>query len=137
MPLVMVSFKPPLSDIKTAHHLLDASKLVRPKGSCHLEQATAMLVFSSIFKTFLCFWKPNILRLLCLKINFSRGSSPITNACQSLCFFKIFNIEAPNKSYPFAEFNFPTNVIILSFFLKSILGLLVDWFITSSFELLQ
>ena len=54
MPFVIVSFKPPLSDIITAHPLLEASKLVRPKGSCHLEQATAILVFSSIFKTFLC-----------------------------------------------------------------------------------
>jgi len=54
MPFVIVSFKPPLFDIITAHPLLEASKLVRPKGSCHLEQATAILVFSSIFKTFLC-----------------------------------------------------------------------------------
>ena len=98
IPCVIVSFKPPLSDIITAHPLLDASKLARPKGSSQFEQATAILVFSSIFKTLLCDWKPNKLRFLCLKINFSRGSSPITKAFQSLCFFKIFNIAPPNKS---------------------------------------
>ena len=54
MPFVIVSFKPPLFDIITAHPLLAASKLVRPNGSFHLEQATAILVFSRIFKTFPC-----------------------------------------------------------------------------------
>tara|TARA_B100000787_G_scaffold77588_1_gene57020 strand:+ start:189 stop:380 length:192 start_codon:yes stop_codon:yes gene_type:complete len=54
IPSVIVSFRPPLSEIITAHPLLDASKLVRPKGSSHLEQATAILVSSRIFKIFLC-----------------------------------------------------------------------------------
>jgi len=47
----MVSGKPPLLDIITAHPLLAASKLVLPKGSSHLEQATAILVLSKLFKT--------------------------------------------------------------------------------------
>ena len=55
MPSVIVSFKPPLFDIITAHPLLDASKLVRPKGSSHLEQATAILVFSRILKLYYAF----------------------------------------------------------------------------------
>ena len=52
-PLVMVSGNPPLLDIITAHPLLAASKLVRPKGSSHLEQATAILDFENSFKTLL------------------------------------------------------------------------------------
>ena len=53
IPLVMVSGKPPLLDIITAHPLLAASKLVLPKGSSHLEQAMAILVLSKLFKTLL------------------------------------------------------------------------------------
>jgi len=49
---VIVSGRPPLSDIITAHPLLEASNLVRPNGSFHLEQATAILVFLKIFSTF-------------------------------------------------------------------------------------
>ena len=44
-PFVIVSGKPPLFEITTAHPLLAASKLVRPNGSSHLEQAIAILVF--------------------------------------------------------------------------------------------
>ena len=52
IPLVIVSGSPPLFDIMTAHPLLDASKLVLPKGSSHLEQATAILDFSIFLKHF-------------------------------------------------------------------------------------
>ena len=52
MPLVIVSGNPPLLEITTAHPRLAASKLVLPKGSSHLEQATAILVLSKLFKTF-------------------------------------------------------------------------------------
>ena len=45
MPLVIVSGSPPLLLIITAHPLAAASKLVLPKGSSHLEQTTAILVF--------------------------------------------------------------------------------------------
>ena len=57
---VTVSGKPPLLVIITAHPLADASKLVLPKGSSHLEQATVMLVFLNIFKTSSCFLNPKI-----------------------------------------------------------------------------
>ena len=73
---VTVSGNPPLLLIITAHPLLDASKLVLPNGSSHLEHTTVMLDFLKLFKTILCFLKPNISRFLCLKINFSLGSSP-------------------------------------------------------------
>ena len=52
IPLVIVSGKPPLFEIITAHPLLAASKLVRPKGSSQREQATAILVLLKFFKTF-------------------------------------------------------------------------------------
>ena len=52
MPFVTVSGKPPLLLMIVAHPLLLASKLVLPRGSSHLEQATAILVFSKTFKTF-------------------------------------------------------------------------------------
>jgi hypothetical protein len=45
MPLVIVSGKPPLLLIITAQPFEDASKLVLPNGSSHLEQTTAILVF--------------------------------------------------------------------------------------------
>ena len=48
IPFVIVSGRPPLFDIITAHPRLAASKLVRPNGSSHLEQATAMLVFLNL-----------------------------------------------------------------------------------------
>ena len=44
-PFVIVSGKPPLLLIITAHPFAAASKLVLPKGSSHLEQTTAILVF--------------------------------------------------------------------------------------------
>ena len=50
--LVTVSGKPPLLVIITAHPLAEASKLVLPNGSSHLEQATAILVFLNILNTF-------------------------------------------------------------------------------------
>ena len=52
IPFVIVSGRPPLFDTITAQPRLDASKLVLPKGSSHLEHATAILVFLKIFKTF-------------------------------------------------------------------------------------
>ena len=52
IPFVIVSGKPPLFETITAQPRLDASKLVLPKGSSHLEQATAILVFLKMFKTF-------------------------------------------------------------------------------------
>ena len=48
--LVTVSGNPPLLVIITAQPLADASKLVLPNGSSHLEQATAILVFLKILK---------------------------------------------------------------------------------------
>jgi len=51
IPFVIVSGKPPLLEMITPHPLLDASKLVLPNGSFHLEQTTAMLVFSKLNKT--------------------------------------------------------------------------------------
>ena len=49
--LVTVSGNPPLFVIITAQPLAEASKLVLPNGSSHLEQATAILVCLKIFKT--------------------------------------------------------------------------------------
>ena len=68
---------------------LDASKLDLPKGSSHLEQATKILVFLRRFKTYEFSLKLNILRVLCLKVCFSLGSSPTTIHFQSLYLFKI------------------------------------------------
>ena len=42
----VVSVNPPLSLIIKAQPLLEASKLDLPKGSSHLEQATAILVLA-------------------------------------------------------------------------------------------
>ena len=89
--LVTVSGKPPFPVIITAHPLADASKLVLPKGSSHLEHATVMLVFLKIFKTSLCFLNPKILAFLCFKVIFS-FSSPTTIAFQSLCLSRTFFI---------------------------------------------
>ena len=44
-PLVIVSGKPPLLLIITAQPAEDASRLVLPNGSSHLEHTTAILVF--------------------------------------------------------------------------------------------
>ena len=60
IPLVIVSGNPPLLEIMTAQPLLAASKLVRPNGSSHLEQAIVMLVFLKILITSLCFLNPKI-----------------------------------------------------------------------------
>ena len=57
---VTVSGNPPLLVIITAQPLADASRLVLPNGSSHLEHATVMLVFLNMFKTSLCFLKPRI-----------------------------------------------------------------------------
>jgi len=54
----IVSGNPPLLDIITAHPLLLASRLVLPKGSSHLEQTTAIELFSKCFKTSLCLTNP-------------------------------------------------------------------------------
>jgi len=51
----VVSGRPPLLLIITAHPLLAASKLVLPKGSSHLEQTTAMDVILYSFWTNLWF----------------------------------------------------------------------------------
>ena len=60
----IVSGKPPLLLIITAQPFDEASKLVLPKGSSHLEQTTAILVSLKVLKTLLCFWNPNNLRFL-------------------------------------------------------------------------
>ena len=117
LALVTVSGNPPLFVIITAQPFADASKLVLPKGSSHLEQATAILVFLKILITSLCFLKPKICAFLCFKLIFSLFSSPIIFAFQSGCLFKIFFIEFANTSYPFALFNFPTKVIHFFLFL--------------------
>ena len=44
-PFVIVSGSPPLLLIITAQPAEEASKLVLPKGSSHLEQTIAILVF--------------------------------------------------------------------------------------------
>ena len=115
--LVVVSGNPPLLDIITAHPFADASKLVLPKGSSHLEQTTAICVFLNILITFLCSKKPKFFTRLWLRLIFSLLSSPITNDSQFLFLFKTFTIALANMSYPFARFSFPTKVIIFFFFL--------------------
>ena len=50
----VVSGKPPLLLIITAHPLLAASKLVLPKGSSHLEHTTDILTLFNKFSTFSC-----------------------------------------------------------------------------------
>ena len=89
---VTVSGKPPLLVIITAHPLADASKLVLPKGSSHLEQATVILVFLKIFRTSSCFLNPKIYAFLCFKDIFSLFSSPIMIAFQSEYLSKTFTI---------------------------------------------
>mgnify|MGYP001199027371 CR=1 FL=1 len=54
IPLVIVSGSPPLLVIITAQPLADASRLVLPKGSSHLEQTTDMLTFFKNFKIVSC-----------------------------------------------------------------------------------
>ena len=88
-PLVIVSGSPPLLVIITAHPFPEASKLVLPKGSSHLEQATAMLVFLNIFITSACFLKPRTSAFLCFIFIFSLFSSPIIFAFQSGCLLRI------------------------------------------------
>ena len=58
MGSVTVSFKPPLSLIITAHPLLEASKLVLPNGSSHLEQAIDIEDISKCLRTMSCCWNP-------------------------------------------------------------------------------
>ena len=74
--LGVVSGRPPLSLIITAHPLLAASKLVLPKGSFHLEQTIEMLILFKSLRINLLSLKPKIFRFLCLNISCSLGSSP-------------------------------------------------------------
>ena len=134
---MIVSGKPPLLLIITAHPLLAASRLVLPNGSFHLEQTTAMEDFWSFFKTILCFWKPKFFKRSCSIIIFSLGSSPITKEFHSGYLSRIFVITSPNKSYPLALFNFPTNIIVFSFWPIFTLTLLVDCSTTISFSDLE
>ena len=53
IPLVIVSGSPPLFDTITAHPRLDASKLVLPNGSSHLDGTTAISDLLNIFNVFL------------------------------------------------------------------------------------
>ena len=84
IPFVIVSGKPPLLLIITEHPLLEASRLVLPKGSSHLEQTTEMLTFFKKSNINSLFLNPKLMIFLCLKNIFSLGSSPITYAFQSL-----------------------------------------------------
>ena len=90
---VTVSGNPPLLVIITAHPLADASKLVLPNGSSHLEHAIVILVFLKILITSLCFLKPKIEALWCDKGIFSLFSSPITIAFHSLFLLRTFTID--------------------------------------------
>jgi len=56
---VIVSGKPPRLVMITAQPLAEASKLVLPNGSSHLEQTTAILDFLKISMTSRCFLKPS------------------------------------------------------------------------------
>ena len=91
--LVIVSGKPPFLVIITAHPLAEASKLVRPKGSSHLEHATAILVFLKICRTLSWFKKPSMCAFGCFNKIFSLFSSPIIFAFQLGYSFKIFFID--------------------------------------------
>ena len=125
-PDLVVSGNPPVLLIITAEPLLAASKLALPNGSCHLEQTTEILVFFNKSKINLFFLKPITFKRGCLKIIFSRSSSPITIAFQFLYLFNISIIALPNISYPFALLSLPIKEIIFFFFLKSILTLFAD-----------
>ena len=114
---VTVSGNPPLFVIMTAQPLADASKLVLPKGSSHLEHATVILVFLKILITSLCFLKPSIDALLWDKLIFSLFSSPIIIAFHSGNLFNILLIDFTKISYTFALFNLPTKVIHFFYFL--------------------
>ena len=81
---MIVSGNPPLLLIITAHPFAEASRLVLPNGSSHLEQTTAILVLVNMFNTLSCGRKPSILRFLCLNIMLSLSSSPITMPLQFL-----------------------------------------------------
>ena len=96
--LEIVSGKPPLLLIITAHPLLEASKLVLPKGSSHLEQTTVILVSLKFLSTTLWGLNPWTFKFLCLKINFSLGSSPNTLDFQLGYLFNILIIAFPNIS---------------------------------------
>ena len=126
MPDLVVSGNPPVLLIITAEPLLAASKLALPKGSCHLEHTTEILVFFNKSKMKILFLKPITLKRGCLKIIFSLSSSPMTIAFQFLYLSNISIIASPNISYPFALLSLPIKVIIFSFFLKFILTLLAD-----------
>ena len=121
-----VSLSPPLLLTITAQPLDEASKLVLPKGSSHLEQVTAILDFSYNFKISSWLIKPCLINLSWWKSSFSLGSSPATWAYQFLCLSRILIIDLPNKSYPLAEFNLPTKVIIFFFLIKLIFFLFFE-----------
>ena len=120
LALVTVSGKPPLFVIITAQPLADASRLVLPKGSSHLEHATAILVFLNILITSSCFLNPKISAFLWDSFIFSLFSSPIILAFQSGFLFKTLIIAFEKMSYPFALFNFPTKVIHLFFLFNKV-----------------
>ena len=98
MPLVIVSGKPPLLLIITAQPFEEASKLVLPSGSSHLEQTTAILVFLNVSKTLLCFKKPNNFKFLCINNIDSLRSSPMTNAFHFGYLVKILTTAFPKIS---------------------------------------
>jgi len=79
---VIVSGNPPLLVIITAQPLAEASKLVLPKGSSHLEQTTAILDFLKILITLSCFLKPRRSAFLWFSCIFSLFSSPMILAFQ-------------------------------------------------------
>ena len=116
--LFEVSGKPPLLLIITAEPLLAASRLVLPNGSSHLDETTEILTYFNFSNIFLCSTYPFTERFSCLKSIFSLGSSPMTIAFQSLYLSNILRIASPKRSYPFAEFNFPTKDINFFFFCK-------------------
>ena len=115
---VTVSGRPPLFVITTAQPFADASRLVLPKGSSHLEQATVILVFLKILRTSLCFLNPSNFAFLWFIEIFSLFSSPIIIAFQPGYLSKILVIALTKTSYPFALFNLPTNVIHFFFYFK-------------------
>ena len=96
--LETVSGKPPLLLIITAHPLLEASKLVLPNGSSHLEQTTVMLESLKFLRTSLWGLNPWTFKFLWLKNNFSLGSSPNTFDFQLGYLFNILIIAFPNIS---------------------------------------
>ena len=73
----MVSGKPPFLDNITALPLEPASNDDLPKGSSQVDGTTVIDDELYIFNTSSCLIHPVKINLLCLKLNFSLGSSPI------------------------------------------------------------